>query len=181
MFPLQCPPCTESPFARRQVLPGSGAASQRRLSRRYPAFFAPMGSCAGPKPSRALGSPCYADPGRLLRAPAGRWPFPTLSPRVFPRMPGPLPRRLRKCTGLMPSFLTTAFPNYSVGRRSANSHSGTSEWGGISGLQSFTNVQASRFAATQVPLPLQLYVRRAAVAFTSEQNTFRYLRVHRIC
>ena len=66
---------------------------QRHLSRRYPAFFAHMGSCAGPNPSHALGSPRNAGPCRLLRTPAGRWPFLTLSLRVFPRMPGPLPRR----------------------------------------------------------------------------------------
>ena len=34
----------------------------------------------------------------MLPAPAGRWPFPTLSPRVFPWMLGPLSRRFVRCS-----------------------------------------------------------------------------------
>src|SRR2546425_9637631 len=51
---------------------------------------------------------------------------------------------------------------------------------GMSELQSFAHVQASRFAATQVA-PTAVFAHGAAVAFTSEQNTGRYLPVHRIC
>jgi hypothetical protein len=53
--------------------------------------------------------------------------------------------------------------------------------GVISGLQSFADVQASRFAATQVAPTAGFFSPWAAVAFTSEQNTGRYLPVHRIC
>jgi hypothetical protein len=43
-------------------------------------------------------------------------------------------------------------------------------------LQSFDNLQASEFAATQVvPTAAILSDVRAAVAFTSEQNAVRYL------
>ena len=49
-------------------------------------------------------------------------------------------------------------------------------------LQSFDNLQASEFAATQVvPTADLLSEIRAAVAFTSEQNAVRYLPAHRIC
>ena len=49
-------------------------------------------------------------------------------------------------------------------------------------LQSFDNLQASEFAATQVvPTAAILSDVRAAVAFTSEQNAVRYLPAHRIC
>lgn len=67
-----------------------------------------------------------------------------------------------------------------MGRLPATIHSATSEWGVISRLQSFLHVQASRFAATQVA-PTAVFQHGAAVAFTSEQNTGRYLPVHRIC
>ena len=36
--------------------------------------------------------PTSASLRRLLPAPAGRWSFPTLSPRIFPQVSGPLPR-----------------------------------------------------------------------------------------
>jgi hypothetical protein len=49
-------------------------------------------------------------------------------------------------------------------------------------LQSFDNLQASEFAATQiVPTAGTKCGVRAAVAFTSEQNAVRYLPAHRIC
>ena len=41
--------------------------------------------------------PCASDLCRLLRIPAGSRPFPALSPRIFPRVPGPLPRRSPWC------------------------------------------------------------------------------------
>jgi hypothetical protein len=54
--------------------------------------------------------------------------------------------------------------------------------GGISQLQSFDNLQASEFAATQVvPPPVSTLDAGAAVAFTPEQNAVRYLPAHRIC
>ena len=60
----------------------------------------------------------------------------------------------------------------------------TSERGGITRLQSFDNLQASKFAATQVvPTAEHLINRmlRAAVAFTSEHSAVCYLPAHRIC
>ena len=74
----------------------------------------------------------------------------------------------------------SAFPQSSWGRLPASIRSATSEREVMSGLQSFTHVQASRFAATQVA-PTVVSRHEAAVAFTSEQNTGRYLPVHRIC
>ena len=48
--------------------------------------------------------PCASGLCRLLRSPAGSRPFPALSPRIFPRVPGPLPRRSPWC---IYSFLPT--------------------------------------------------------------------------
>ena len=74
----------------------------------------------------------------------------------------------------------SAFPQSSWGRLPASIRSATSEREVMSGLQSFAHVQASRFAATQVA-PTVVSRHEAAVAFTSEQHTSRYLPVHRIC
>ncbi len=75
---------------------------------------------------------------------------------------------------------TIGLPPVLMGRLPAPIRSATSEREVISGLQSFTHVQASRFAATQVT-PTVVSRHEAAVAFTSEQNTGRCLPVHRIC
>ncbi len=72
--------CTESPFASSGCYPSECRISCD-ISRHYPAIFALTGSCAGPKSSPSLGlSPCAPSLCRLLRAPAGSRPFPTLSP-----------------------------------------------------------------------------------------------------
>lgn len=86
-------------------------------------------------------SPC-----RLLRAPAGSRPLPALSPRIFPQMPGPLPRRSPWCTR---SFLPTGLrPSPSPKWVGTPQHfrTTTSVRALFSRLQSFTNVQASGLA-----------------------------------
>ena len=47
---------------------------------------------------------------RLSPVPAGRWPFPTLSPQVFPQVPGPLPRWDPMVHMPVSSHRTSAFP-----------------------------------------------------------------------
>jgi len=91
---------------------------------------------------------------RLLSVPAGRRTFPTLSLRIFPHVPGPLPRLL--LLYLCP-FLPTRhrpFTRYdrlggrqdSVQRLSARAH--------FSRLQSYRCVQTQRFARHPgTPLP----------------------------
>jgi hypothetical protein len=93
-----------APYAHRRCYLGWGDLSHH-LRGRYPSFIALTGSCARPNPSRRLRSmPWSAGLCRLLSAPAGRWPFPTLSPQVSPQVPEPLPRRSPWCTC---SFLPT--------------------------------------------------------------------------
>jgi len=53
---------------------------------------------------------------RLLPAPAASGIFPTLSLRIFPRMPGPLARRSREVHLPVSSSASSAFPNRGVGR-----------------------------------------------------------------
>jgi hypothetical protein len=55
-------------------------------------------------------------PCRLLPAPAGRWSFPTLSPQVFPQVPGPLPRWDPMVHSPVSSHRTSAFPRFLKGR-----------------------------------------------------------------
>ena len=88
---------------------------------------------------------------RLLSAPAGRWPFPTLSLRIFPHVLGPLPRLLSWCSyPFLPIRQRPSRRIDPVGAVAftaiAYSHTATSVWGDFSRLQSFTNVQARGFA-----------------------------------
>jgi hypothetical protein len=48
-------------------------------------------------PPTVSGFPLTMGLCRLWSAPAARWPFPTLSLRLFPSMLGPLPRRRVRC------------------------------------------------------------------------------------
>ena len=80
------------------MLPVSGRFTHL-LREHYPSFIVPTGSCAPPLSSHGLR--CYpytVHLGRLPRAPAAQWWFPTLSPRVFPWMLGPLSRWVFWCT-----------------------------------------------------------------------------------
>ena len=49
-------------------------------------------------PPADFGFPTSAGPCRLLRAPAGRWPFPTLSLRSLYRRLGPYPATTERCS-----------------------------------------------------------------------------------
>jgi hypothetical protein len=94
-------------------------------------------------------------------------------------MLGPFPRRRVGCASpLRPQHHRPSPSPYG----SAHRKTPLSDFraGGIAELQSCAHVQASRFAATQVA-PTAVPIHGAAVAFTSEQNTGRYLPGHRIC
>ena len=142
----QGPPGAQRSFARsRCYLSRSGVS--RHLRGHYPSFVAHTTSCARPKPSHRLRLlPWSAGLCRLLPAPAGRRPFPTLSPRVFPWMLGPLSRRCAGCTYPFlpphrrpsPSYHRSALPQIPT--------LATSEWKDISQLQPFHYVRASKFA-----------------------------------
>ena len=90
--------CTESPFAFSGCYP-SECHIACDIDRRYSILFARTGSCAQPQPSRSLSlSPCATSPCRLLRTPAGSWPFPTLSPQSFYGCLDPYPAALLRCS-----------------------------------------------------------------------------------
>src|SRR5580693_3521382 len=105
----------------------------------------------------------------------------TLSLRIFPWMLDPVPRRYTVCSRLFlprchrpsPKEKWVGFPQLS---RLKRLHAG-----GLSRLQIFRYVPASKFARPPDRPYRCEYSRRAAGAFTSEQNAVRYLPAHRIC
>jgi len=117
-----------------------------------------------------LESPC-----RLLPVPAAHGSFPTLSPTVCSWMLDPLPRRYTVCSRLFlprchrpsPKEKWVGFPQLSCLKRL---HAG-----GFSRLQIFRYVPASKFARPPDRPYRCEYSRRAAGAFTSEQNAVRLL------
>jgi len=127
--------------------------------------------------------PLYHESLQVAAAPAGSRPFPALSPRIFPQVPGPLPRRSLWCSYSLSSHRTSAFPCPSQGRQPTNSHTTTSVRRCFSELQSFTHVQAPGFARhpgrshrkAWFPTP------RAAVTSTSTPISVRYLPEQWIC
>jgi len=110
--PTRCP----EPLCPLRVLPFKEWRVYRHLERHYPLIIAHTGSCVRPKPSRCLRFPYTASLCRLSPVPAGRWPFPMLSPQVLPQVPGPLPRWDPMVHMPVSSHRTSAFPTLQEGR-----------------------------------------------------------------
>ena len=117
---------------------------------------------------------------RLLSAPAGRRTFPTLSLRILPCVLGPLPRRLLRCTcPFLPSGHRPSPRSDRVGAPQCPcSDFSTAPF---SRLQSFTHVQAHRFAHHPGRSYRYGLRRMAAVVSTSEPLVVCYLPTPRIC
>ena len=87
---------------REPLHPRAGVTSPRHGSEPVSPSIAlalslPTSSCAGPLPQPRV-SPCASGLCRLLRAPAGDRPFPTLSLRIVLSVLGHLPRLLSWCS-----------------------------------------------------------------------------------
>ena len=112
--------------------------------------------------------------------PAGRWWFPALSPRIFPQMLGPIPRRFPWC--IRPLLPRGHRPSPRWNRLGTPQYPYSDfRTGMILGLQSFADVHASGFARHPGRSYRSGSFHRAAVASTSEHMTVCYLPVHRIC
>jgi len=102
---------------------------------------------------------------RLLPAPAATGIFPTLSLRILPQMPEPMPRRFAECICLVLPQHSSAFPIIRLGRLPASFREHDFPRVGFRGCSYFVYVQASGFAR----LPDRSYRRkfpcRAAEAF----------------
>ena len=118
---------------------------------------------------------------RLLPAPAATGIIPTLSLQIFPRMPGPLPRRSHRVHLPVSSSVSSAFPRHSLGRLPVGIRERDFPAGYFSRLQTFLYVQASEFARLPDRSHRCEYFRRAAEAFTSGLIVLRCLCTHRIC
>ena len=79
------------------------------------------------------------------------------------------------------SPVSSAFPTLMSGRLPASFRERDFSRGKFSRLQLFRYVQASELACLPDRSYRCRFPRRAAEAFTSEQNVRRYLRTHRIC
>jgi hypothetical protein len=145
-YALRCPPPTESPFARREALPPSGnrPATPRPALPGLPRSYGLM------RRTKSLPSPSVLPRStglcRLLRAPAGRWSFPTLSPRSLCGRLDPYPAVLHRCSGPFPSRQTSALPQNEQVRRTGSPTTRLLRGLRISGLQPFLDVQAPTLA-----------------------------------
>src|ERR1700730_2957356 len=176
------PPSTQSPFACSwryldqedvdRLLRGHYSSSWLLQTHSSIPFGSPL---LRPKPrSRSL---C-----RLRPAPAAGGTFPTLSRRVFPGVPGPLPRRFRGVHVPVSSSTSAAFPR-TLSRSSSRLYPSKRFHDGslFRDCSHFFMFRPSGLLASQTVPTAATYRRRAAEAFTSEQNMLRCLRMHRIC
>jgi hypothetical protein len=93
-----CPLLTESPFAYQMVLPSSRTVSRTvSVGVTQPSLLI-LALAPDQNPPANFGFPISTGLCRLLRAPAGRWPFPTLSLRSLYRRLGPYPAMTSRCT-----------------------------------------------------------------------------------
>ena len=139
------PPSTQGPFARSERYP-SRRDIQCHVSGHYSTFIATTSPCVRPNPSRRFRFPYTAGLCRLSLLPAGKWPFPTLSPQSLYGRLDPYPVASLRCIcPFLPERLRLHLENE---RFSTPSHrrKATPTTGWFSGLQSFHYVQAPIFA-----------------------------------
>jgi len=150
------------------------------VSRCCPAFIAPTGSCASPPPSVCLGRTLNTRSRQVAVSPCWEKDLPDvisahLSLRAWTSTPAARVVHLP-----VSSHTTVAFPPFGPGRRSPICRTATSVRRAFSRLQSFTHVQAHRFAHHPGRSYRYGLRRRAAVVFPSEHLVVRYLPTPRI-
>jgi len=137
-----CPPYAESPFAPSGRYP-SRCDVYRPIGRHYPPLIAHTGSCARPTSSDCLRpQPRPVSPCRLSPVPAGRWPFPALSPQSLYGCLDPYPAAPLRCTfPFLPEGLRPHLTEHKFGAPDTRRNA-TSTTQKFSRLQSFRYVQA---------------------------------------
>jgi hypothetical protein len=141
-----------------------------------------MDSCADPlwlSPAPAIAS--FEESVQVAISPCCQRDLPDVILRIFPRMPGPIPRRSHRMPLPVSSPVSSAFPSRRwVGfPRCIREHDFSRPL--FSRLQTFLYVQASDFAHPPGRSHRCPYCGRAARVFTSGLNVLRCLRTHRIC
>ena len=176
------PPSTQSLFARSWRYLDQGDVN-RLLPGHYSPLIALTDSFVDPARSPLLRpKPRSRSLCRLLPAPAAGGNFPTLSLRILPWVPGPLPRRFRGVHMPVSSSTSSAFPR--TLSRSASRFSPSKRFHDGSLFRDCSHSFMFRppsLLASQIVPTAATYRRRAAEAFTSEQNMLRCLRMHRTC
>ena len=141
------PPSAQSPFAQCGCDPHWGDAPSVSSEDITPPFASTdsFASHSGLFPTSVYGLVGGVFAG-CLPAPAARRTFPTLSLRIFPWMPDPVPRRYHSVPLPVSSAVSSAFPHRDWGRLPANCPLETTSCGPeISERQIFLYVQASKF------------------------------------
>jgi hypothetical protein len=179
---LRRPPSAQSPFAQLGCYLRWGDVI-RLLRGHYSSVVAHTGSCAAPvglSPPSAFGlvwrvlAGCYQS---LLPTAASRRYLQQSFLGCWIPYPGGTP-----CACACFFHGVIGLPHRKMGRLPASIPLETTSCeGGISRLQIFRYVPASKFARPPDRPYRCEYSRRAAGAFTSEQNAVRYLPAHRIC
>ena len=170
------PPSAQSSFACHKCDSWKSGV-QRHLEERYPFFIAPTSSCAKPVPSSGLrvSTLISRGPGRLLRAPAGNWFFPTLSLQVFPRMLEPLIPSGGRVHLPVTSPTLVGLPQVPPMGRLPESPRKETSCGGCYEIVAIPYSLRSGLlicSPPRSPLPLRRSsLRRAAVTFTPEQKS----------
>ena len=168
--PARWPPSAQGSFARPGCYPGSGrphGSSGRALPLLHRSYE-PMRQTKTLRAPRI--PPCARGPCRLLSAPAGRWPFPTLSLRPLRRCSDPYPATLPGCFCPLLHRGHRSHPTGNGFDARIYPHTATSVGSRISRLQSFDYLRAPTLARPPGCSDRDAQRRRAARPFTPRRT-----------
>ena len=164
------PPSAQGSFARPGCYPGSGRphGSPRRALPLLHRSYEPMRQTKTLRAPRS--PPCARGPCRLPSAPAGRWPFPTLSLRPLRRCSDPYPATLLGCLCPLLHRGRRSHPTGNGFDARIYPHTATSVGSRISRLQSFDYLRAPTLARPPDCSDRSAQRRRAARPFTPRRT-----------
>ena len=169
-IPARWPPSAQGPFARPGCYPRSGRPHESPR-RALPLLHRSYGPMRQTKPLLAPRiPPCARGLCRLLSAPAGRWPFPTLSLRPLRRCSDPYPATLLGCLCPLLDRGHRSHPTGNGFDARIYPHTATSVGSRISRLQSFDYLRAPTLARPPGCSDRGAQTRRAARPFTPRRT-----------
>jgi hypothetical protein len=155
----------------------------RLLRGHYSPVFAPTDSFVNPVwlSSTSAFWPRSRSLCRLLPAPAATGILPTLSLRILPQMPGPVPRQVPQSAFTCFFLCVIGLPRVGIGSASCFVPRTRLFAACFSRLQTFLLCSGLRVCSPPRSFPPLCSSHRAAEAFTFGLNVLRYLCTHRIC
>jgi hypothetical protein len=123
----------------------------------------------------------FAESSQVATSPAATGILPTLSLRILPQMPEPMPRRFAECICLVLPQHSSAFPIIRLGRLPASFREHDFPRVGFRGCSYFVMFRPPSLLASQIVPTAASSPAGQPRLFTSEQNVRRYLRTHRTC